>query len=50
MGESMDKLIIIGIGIAIVVCVVTAIIEIFVLKNNDKDSFGNFIDNMKKRR
>ncbi len=46
----MIKLIIIGVGIAIVVCIITAIIEIFVLKNNDKDSFENFIDNMKKRR
>lgn len=46
----MIKLIIIGVGITIVVCVVTAIIEIFVLTNNDKDSFENFIDNMKKRR
>lgn len=43
----MDKLII-GIGIAAAVCIITAIIEGIVLRKNDSDSFENYINKMKK--
>ena len=45
--ENMVKIIIIGIGIAVVVCIVTAIIEVLFSKE-DKDSLRNYIEGMKK--
>ena len=41
----MDKLIIV-IGIAAAVCIVTAIIEGIVVKKDKKSKFKDFIDNM----
>ena len=41
----MNKLII-GIGIAAVVCIITAIIEEVVFKKDKKSKFKDFIDNM----
>ncbi len=44
----MVKIIIIGIGIAVVVCIVTAIIEVLFSGKEDKDSLRNYIEGMKK--
>lgn len=39
---------IIGIGIAAVICIITAIIEGIVLRKDDSDSFENYINKVKK--